>query len=267
MEEARRLVPSGKVVVHCWRGGQRSASVAWLLDKAGLEVTRLEGGYKSARKFIRGFLGGSNHQFHVLSGPTGSGKTEVLQALAGAGEYTLDLERLANHKGSSFGSLGEQPQPTTEQFENDLFAALLTVPRGARVWLEDESRMIGHVYLPDEFYNRLIAAPVVELHQPRQLRIQRLVRQYGGFPIESLAPAFTRLRKKLGGQHLQEALAALQVGDLPGAAAIALVYYDKAYAHYKKRGGRSDVRTLTMVSSEPNEIAMQLLLLISSPTT
>lgn len=259
VEEARRLAPSGKVVVHCWRGGQRSASVAWLLERAGMNVAQLTGGYKSARHHIREYLGQDHHKLRVLSGPTGSGKTPVLLAMQELGAHVVDMEGMANHKGSSFGAIGEAPQPTTEEFENQLFACFREIPAGETVWLEDESRLIGHVYLPDEFYDRLAAAPVVLLEQPTEWRVERLVELYGSYPVEPLVAAFTRLRKKLGGQHLKTALEALGNNDLVTAARIALVYYDKAYAHYGERRGAKVVRTVTAKSPDPGVIARQLL--------
>lgn len=259
VESARRLAPGGKVVVHCWRGGQRSGSVAWLLERAGMTVVKLQGGYKSARHFIRAYLKDSPHQFQVLSGPTGSGKTPVLLAMRALGAHVIDLEGIANHKGSSFGAIGEDAQPSTEQFENQLFAELRKIPAGETVWLEDESRMIGHVYLPDEFYNRLIAAPVTLLDQPTEWRVQRLVSLYGSYPKQPLEEAFKRLRKKLGGQHLNAALAALAENDLATAARIALVYYDKAYHHYGERRGAKVIRTVMATSPADDSIARQIM--------
>ncbi|MEO0734172.1 MAG: tRNA 2-selenouridine(34) synthase MnmH [Bacteroidota bacterium] len=259
VEEARRLAPEGRVVVHCWRGGQRSGSVAWLLERAGLEVAQLIGGYKAARHYIRRYLGQDHHAFRVLSGPTGSGKTPVLLAMRELGAQVVDLEGIANHKGSSFGAIGEAAQPSTEEFENQLFAALKAIPAGSTVWLEDESRMIGHVYLPDEFYHRLLAAPVTVLEQPLEWRVQRLVDLYGAYPREDLATAFTRIRKKLGGQHLNTALAALAENDLATAARVALVYYDKAYAHYSERRGAKVVTTVNAPSQEAMPIARAVL--------
>lgn len=259
VEEARRLAPLGKVVVHCWRGGQRSGSVAWLLERAGMSVARLTGGYKASRQFIRQYLGGEHHRINVLSGPTGSGKTPVLIAMKKLGANVVDMEGLANHKGSSFGAIGEAPQPTSEEFENQLFAEFLAIPEGQTVWLEDESRLIGHVYLPDEFYSRLDAAPVTLLEQPDEWRVNRLVDLYGSYPREPLAAAFTRLRKKLGGQHLNTALEALENKDLATAARIALVYYDKAYAHYGERRGARVVRTVTANSPDAELIARQVI--------
>ena len=259
IEETRRLVPAGRAVVHCWRGGQRSSSVVWLLQKAGVEVTQLTGGYKSARHFIRGYLSNSPHAFQVLSGPTGSGKTPVLLAMRERGAHVIDLEGLANHKGSSFGAIGEAPQPSTEQFENLLFAELRKFPAGATIWLEDESRMIGTVYLPDEFYHRLVAAPVTVIEQPLEWRVTRLVNLYGSYPRDLLRKAFVRIRKRLGGQHLNAALAALEGEDLATAARIALIYYDKAYAHYGERRNAPVVRTVFATEAGAGSIAAQIL--------
>ena len=237
VEAARAAAPEGRVAVHCWRGGQRSASVGWLLERAGMDVMQVTGGYKAFRQRVRAYFTENHHRYVVLGGATGSGKTYTLRELPAIGEYFVDLEGLANHKGSSFGAIGEEPQPSVEEFENQLYAKLLSIPPGARVWLEDESQRIGRVYLPHEFYNHLSAAPVIELVRPREWRLDFLTETYGGYPDDQLAAAFTRLRKKLGGQHLQTALEALERHDYRGAAAVALVYYDKAYRYHTERRG------------------------------
>ncbi|TXF88383.1 tRNA 2-selenouridine(34) synthase MnmH [Neolewinella aurantiaca] len=259
VEEARRLAPGNKVVVHCWRGGQRSGSVAWLLERAGFEVAQLTGGYKAARHHIRKYLAQNNHQLRVLSGPTGSGKTPVLLAMQQQGAFVVDLEGLANHKGSAFGALGEAPQPSSEEFENQLYAALKAIPPGEVVWMEDESRMIGHVYMPDEFYERLCAAPVYSLDQPLEWRVNHLVKSYARYPKEDLMDSFSRIRKKLGGQHLKAAIEYLEENDFAAAARIALVYYDKAYHHYGERRQARVVATVQAVSKDPAEVARQLM--------
>ena len=259
VEEARRLAPENKVVVHCWRGGQRSGSVAWLLERAGFDVTQLTGGYKATRAAIRQYFRQPEHDFRVLSGPTGSGKTEILLAMRHLGAHVVDLEGLAHHKGSAFGALGEAPQPSSEEFENLLYAALRAIPAGETVWLEDESRLIGHVYLTDEFYAALTAAPVVVVEQPLAWRVERLVRQYAGYPKEGLAESFNKIRKRLGGQHLNAALAALERDDFATAAEVALVYYDKAYHHYGERRGAAVLGTVVAAGREAEGVARQVL--------
>lgn len=259
VELARQLAPDNRVLVHCWRGGQRSGSVAWLLERAGMDVVKLAGGYKAARQYIRRYLAEDRHQLRVLSGPTGSGKTPVLLAMRTQGAKVIDLEGLANHKGSAFGAIGELPQPSSEEFENQLFEAIRSIPEGSVVWLEDESRLIGHVCLSDEFYSRLIAAPVVVLEQPLDWRVDRLVDLYGAYPKEDLGQSFERIRKRLGGQHLKAALEALEANDYATAARIALVYYDKAYQHYGQRRKGTIIARVVAESPAPDQIARQVL--------
>jgi tRNA 2-selenouridine synthase len=229
VEQARSIAPQGKVRVHCWRGGERSGSVAWLLDKAGFaEVRTLRGGYKAFRQHV---LDSFNRTLllQVVGGYTGSGKTELLALLAVQGEQVLDLEALASHKGSSFGMLGQGPQPTTEHFENLLWSALARLDPAQPIWCEDESVMIGRVKVPDAFFHHMRTAPLFFAHVPVEQRVERLVQGYGGFPKEQLAAALERIRKRMGPQHCKAALEALDAGDLAAVARATLVYYDKAY--------------------------------------
>lgn len=235
VEKARTFAPHGRVMTHCWRGGQRSGSMSWLLDLAGLDVMTLNGGYKAYRRHILDTFGDRKLTILILGGHTGSGKTDILQQLRGQGEQIIDLEGIANHKGSAFGALGEAPQPTVEQFENDLFDAFCDIDPGRRVWLENESRAIGRVYIPQAFWAQMNAAPLVHLEIPLEVRVGRLVADYAGFPREALIDSFERIRKRLGGQHLQAAREALAGDDFESAARIALRYYDKAYGFFVER--------------------------------
>ncbi|MBS1582289.1 MAG: tRNA 2-selenouridine(34) synthase MnmH [Bacteroidetes bacterium] len=229
VEEARALAPDGAVRVHCWRGGERSGSVAWLLDKAGFTaVSTLKGGYKAFRHHVLQALEGP-WSLRVLGGYTGSGKTAVLQYLREAGEPVIDLEALACHKGSSFGMLGEAPQPTTEQFENLLWAQAAALGLERPVWVEDESVMIGHVKLPQALFDAMRTAPLLFVEMPAEERVVRLVQDYGAFPREQLAEALVRIRRRMGPQHCKAALEALEQGDLHAVARTTLAYYDRAY--------------------------------------
>ena len=107
------------VLIHCWRGGMRSAAVAWLLDMYGFKVYTLAGGYKTFRKWVLKQFD-EEYSLKILGGYTGSGKTLILQELKRKGYSVIDLENLANHKGSAFGAIGEKPQPTQEMFENSM---------------------------------------------------------------------------------------------------------------------------------------------------
>lgn len=260
VEEARRLAPEGEVAVHCWRGGQRSQSMGWLLGKSFRDVQVINGGYKALRRAGRQYVQEFSHPFFILSGATGSSKTKILHALQELGETVVDLEDLANHKGSSFGALGEAHQPSVEQFENLLFDRFLQLNPKAptRVWMEDESKSIGRVYIPNELWQHMTTAPLVVLDLPLEWRIANLVEDYAKFPIGDLREAFSRIQKRLGGQHLKAALAALDKEDYVSAAHIALRYYDKAYTLSQQKYKREVALRWQPQANDPRLIAQEL---------
>ena len=230
VEKARRLAPNQQVRLHCWRGGMRSGAVQWLLELAGFEVHLLDKGYKDYRRWALDEIA-RPRPLRVLGGATGSGKTAVLHQLAAQDQPVLDLEGLAHHQGSSFGGLGQLPQPTQEQFENNLAAALAALPTDQPIWVEDESRMIGRLAVPNAFFDQLRAAPLLVLDVPQPARVQYLAADYGRHDAGELAAAVLRLRKRLGGLLTKETLAAIADDDMPRMVELVLGYYDKTYAH------------------------------------
>jgi tRNA 2-selenouridine synthase len=218
---------SKQVLMYCWRGGMRSGSLAWLLETAGFEVSVLEGGYKSFRNLLKTIF--SEFHFIVISGNTGSGKTDLLHEIRRGGAQVLDLEALACHKGSAFGSIGEAEQPVTEQFQNDILITMTSFDPGKPVFIEDESLSIGRVVMPDELYAVKNAAPFIEVLTGREERIARLVHIYGNADHNRLEEGIKRVEKKLGGLNTKKALEALEDGDLAEVASLLLTYYDKAY--------------------------------------
>jgi len=230
VEQAKKLAPGQEVRLHCWRGGMRSGAVLWLLELGGLHVNLLDKGYKEFRQWVLAEMA-RPRQLRILGGYTGSGKTAVLHELARRGEPVLDLERLANHQGSSFGSLGQPAQPTQEQFENDLAAALAALPADRPIWVEDESRTIGGLGIPSTFFAQMQAAPLLVLDVPRAARVQYLAADYGRHDAGELANAVLRLRKRLGGLVTKEALGAIADNDMPRMVELVLAYYDKTYGY------------------------------------
>lgn len=255
---AKEVAPENQLLIHCWRGGMRSESMAWLYRTAGFEVGVLEGGYKGYRKQARTDLA-QPLSLLVLGGNTGSGKTDILHALAAAGEQVIDLEGLAHHKGSAFGAMGQAPQPTTEQFENNLHKRLLELDPKRRIWVEDESRSIGKVFIADPFWKQMEQAPTLVIEVPVQVRVQRLVREYAAFSPQSLEDAFLRIQKRLGGLRLQQAREALAKGDFASTAEIALAYYDKAYNMCLAAKKHSTRYTLPIEQDMPAETAASLI--------
>lgn len=220
------------VIVHCWRGGMRSAAIAWLLDLYGFPVSTLEGGYKKFRNWaLQQFE--KSYNLRVLGGFTGSGKTEILHELAQHGHLVVDLEDLAHHRGSAFGNLNGIPQGSTEQFENNLALTLFNLHQKAKpeqkIWVESESTRIGNVRIPHLFFNQMKAAERIDLNIPFEKRLEFIVEGYGKFDKEALIAATQRIEKRLGGLNMQKTITYIREGNLREAFAILLTYYDKAY--------------------------------------
>jgi len=258
VKQARVLAPHRRLAVHCWRGGQRSGSMAWLLRQAGFDVVTLEGGYKAYRHFVLDSLAHTKLNFTVLGGRTGSGKTKILHALQELGEQIIDLEGIANHKGSAFGFIGEAPQPSVEQFENDLLEQVLQLDPSRRVWVENESKSIGRIYIPDGFFAKMRASTLVNVEIPNEARIQNLLADYVLTDRSELETAFRKIATKLGGQNLKTALESLEQDDFAAAAHIALAYYDKTYQHGLDTSLSPDIRRLEFSHGDAMEIARNL---------
>ena len=226
IEETEKI--GKELLVYCWRGGMRSSNFCQFVGMAGIKTQLLRGGYKAYRHLaLEAFK--KPLQFIVIGGCTGSGKSEILHALAAQGEQVIDLEKLANHKGSAFGGLMMPPQPTTEQFQNDLFEEVLKLDPHKRVWIEDESLAVGKIFLPHDLWRQMGISPVVEMEVPNEVRIERLVNEYGSSDQKEYLDAMTRISKKLGGQHFNAAKERLMQGDMASTIELLLVYYDKAY--------------------------------------
>lgn len=222
--------------LYCWRGGMRSQSMATLLSTLGYDVLLLKGGYKAFRRFCLSFFE-QEYSFRVIGGYTGAGKTEFLNQLAKRGEQVLDLEQLAHHRGSSFGSLGEQP--STEQFENLIAMKLEEFDPEKPIWIEDESVKVGTCKIPDELFHAKQRSPLYFLESSKEERVETLLKDYGSADPEFLVEATLRITKKLGSEKTAEVVEHIENGRLREAAALILDYYDKAYAYSLKRSGRS----------------------------
>jgi tRNA 2-selenouridine synthase len=229
VNEAERIADGKELLVHCWRGGMRSSNFSQFVGMAKIKTHQLDGGYKSYRnEALSSFKFPFN--FCVLAGFTGSGKSEILHALKRKGEQVIDLEKLSNHKGSVFGGLMMPPQPTTEQFQNDLFEEVRKLDLRRRVWIEDESITIGKIVLPDVFWRHMAVSDIAEMNVAKEIRITRLVDEYGKADRDAFLTAMSGITRKLGGQHYLAAKEKLLNDDMASVIDILLTYYDKAYA-------------------------------------
>ena len=230
-------------LIHCWRGGMRSGAVAWLLNLYGYKIYVLKGGYKSFRNWgISQFE--KKYSFKILGGFTGSGKTDVLKEMRRNGKAVIDLECLANHKGSAFGGLGEKPQPGQEMFENLLAVDLWknsnknahtngngqTKMNEPAIWLEDESRNIGIVNIPKVLWEQMRNSPLYFLDIPLEERLDYIVSAYGNFEKEDLVVSIMQLQKRLGGLDTKNAIHFLLENKPRECFSILMEYYDKVYS-------------------------------------
>ncbi len=239
-----------QVYVYCFRGGMRSNSFGWLLNTAGLKVKIMEGGYKAYRNFVlQNFA--HNYKLILLGGATGSGKTEILQELKSQ-LPVLDLEQLANHKGSAFGGINQPSQLPQQQFENEFFNSLLTLPSDQDILVEDESMSIGYNKIPYSFWLTMKQAPIIKIMMPFELRVKRLVKDYGSADKSLLAKSLKNISQQIGPKNYKECIELLEQGKLAEVASITLKYYDRAYeySHIKRKG----IKLITVETDTDNAV-------------
>lgn len=263
LQQGLKIATKGQLLVHCWRGGMRSESMAWLFSQGDLDVFLLEGGYKVYRRHLLEKLS-EKRKMIVLGGMTGSGKTHILRFLSSLGNQVIDLEKLANHKGSAFGALGQPPQPTTEQFANFLFKEWTQKDLNKPCWLEDESRNIGSVFLPDQFYLNMQDTPVIVLVMDVKTRLPRLMEEYSEYPAETLKESVLKITKRLGGDNTRDALEAIGGGDISKAIEISLKYYDKAYMYGLKK---KESKNIIYVKTDTDDIEKNALKILEAAGT
>jgi len=271
VETVEKSFTSKIVLVHCWRGGMRSAGVAWLLDLYGYQVYTLQGGYKTYRGWVLEQFE-KDYPIQILGGYTGSGKTEVLKALAKKSECVIDLEGLAGHKGSAFGNMGLPAQPSQEMFENKLAQALsnsaptedIEIPSPTCIWMEDESQRIGTVNIPTVLYQKMRQKKVFFLDIPFESRLDYICIHYGKFPKEQLINAIIRIKKKLGGLETKTAINSLVEDDVRAAFLVLLQYYDKLYSKGLERNRENLTSIVTRVEAPVVDDQANAALLLAS---
>ena len=221
-------------LVYCWRGGSRSGAMTHILHKIGFDAAQLDGGYKAYRRQVVADLATLPERlcYRVVTGPTGSGKSRVLQSLAGLGAQVLDLEELAAHRGSILGSLPGQPQPTQKTFESAIWAALRRFTSDRPVYVESESRKIGMLRVPEGLITRMRASPCVRIEATQRARINLLIEDYRHY-LETPQPIVEQLEHLTGlrGRETVEGWQQLaRAGDWEGlVAALLAEHYDPAY--------------------------------------
>jgi len=225
------------VLVYCWRGGLRSRSMAILLEMTGHPVVQLLGGYKAFRAQVTDYFDAfvPPAPLIVVHGMTGTGKTTFIAGLDGERWTVIDLEGLARHRGSAFGSLGLGDQPAQKRFDTLVWEAFRTAPASRPIVVEGESQRIGRIMLPGRLYEAMADSCKVWCHASLETRVARLGAEYAQEAYRApMADALERIRKKLGGAHHAELTEMLEQWDVAGLArGLIEQYYDKLY--YKHR--------------------------------
>jgi tRNA 2-selenouridine synthase len=244
--------------LHCWRGGMRSGSIAWLAGTLELPALVLKGGYKAYRRWVLEYFE-QPWPLLVLGGRTGTGKTDLLLAMRQMGEAVVDLEGLANHRGSSFGGLGLPPQPSTEQYENRLAASLSAIAGKSPIWLEAESAQVGRCRIPAGLWRQMGKAQAVEIQRPMAERVEQLVAVYGSQEQDALRLATERIARRLGPQRTATALEAIATQDWAAACRQMLDYYDRCYDHELSRRNSPVLASFDLTGLDADAAAAALL--------
>ena len=248
-------------LIYCWRGGKRSNSLALILGQIGFKVHLIEGGYKAFRKAVIEDTPRrvAPLEFRVLCGPTGSGKTRLLQALAAQGAQVLDLEAIASHRASVLGVIPGQPQPTQKAFETRLWDALRRLDPSRLVFVEAESKKVGNVTIPDSLIAAMRSSPCVRLELSLPHRVQLLLEDYDYFVKDAtfFCERLDKLTDLKGRVVVEDWKARVRAGQTAEVVAELLdKHYDPGYETSTARNFRQYAQALGLALTGPQHPAM-----------
>ncbi len=230
LKEVDKISKNNVILMHCFRGGMRSESVAWLCSNYKYDVYVLDGGYKSYRRYVLESFNNKKYRINLVTGRTGSKKTLILNRLKELEYNVIDLEGIAKHKGSAFGWINEGEQPSQEQFENNLCYELYKYADNSYLWVEDESLLIGKRAIPRGFFDNMKSPEnIIYLNVPIEERAKYITDTYGKYSIDDLKESIIKIKKRLGDERMREALELLEDGKIYECVLVLLYYYDKAY--------------------------------------
>ena len=241
--------------IYCSRGGMRSQSIAWLLEKYKLNPITLKGGYKIYRRWVLDSFS-KKLNIVVIGGKTGTGKTRLLSLLEKYKYQTIDLEGFACHRGSTFGGLGMKEQPSNEQFENKIAEKLYSFKISNNIFVEAESANIGKCKIPHEFFNQMKNSRRIEIIRSESNRLDELIDTYSVFKKEELQESVLRIKKRLGPQRTKIALESINNERWDLVCKSVLDYYDKCYEYEKV--GKTNIKILDLTDKKYDESILEL---------
>ena len=242
--------------IYCARGGMRSQSISWLLEKYNQRNVTLRDGYKSYRKWA---LESFNQKWRInlIGGKTGTGKTKLLKLLDENNYQIIDLEGLACHRGSTFGGIGMKEQPSNEQFENNIAEKLKGFKKSNKIFVEAESANIGRCKIPHEFFSQMKSAERIEIKKSESNRLDELIKTYSIYEEKDLIEAVLRIKKRLGPQRTKIAIESIKNEDWRSVCKSVLEYYDKCYEYEKT--GKNNIKILDMTDIFDNQKTLTLI--------
>jgi len=244
------------IKIYCSRGGMRSQSIAWLLEKYKLNPITLKGGYKIYRRWILDCFS-KKWNIVIIGGKTGSGKTKLLSLLEKYKYQTIDLEEFACHRGSTFGGLGMKEQPSNEQFVNKIAEKLNSFKSSNNIFVEAESANIGKCKIPHEFFNQMKNSRRIEIIRSESNRLDELIDTYSVFKKEELQESVLRIKKRLGPQRTKIALESINSERWDLVCKSVLDYYDKCYEYEKV--GKTNIKLLDLTDKKYDERILELI--------
>ncbi len=242
--------------IYCSRGGMRSQSIAWLLEKFKLNLVTLNGGYKMYRRWVLDSFS-KKLNIVVIGGKTGTGKTRLLSLLEKNKYQTIDLEGFACHRGSTFGGLGMKDQPSNEKFENMIAEKLYSFKCSNNIFVEAESANIGKCKIPHEFFNQMKNSRRIEILRSESNRLDELIDTYSVFKKEELQESVLRIKKRLGPQRTKIALESINSEKWDLVCKSVLDYYDKCYEYEKV--GKTNIKILDLTDKKYDESILELI--------
>ena len=248
------------IKIYCARGGMRSQSMLWLLEKFHYPCITLNGGYKTYRNWVLNIFK-DKQKIIVIGGKTGTRKTKILEKLKALGYQILDFENLANHRGSSFGGLGMKEQPTNEQYENLIAEDLNKFNKKKIIFVEAESANIGKNRIPHELYKQMKNSKRIEIIRNEKIRIKELINTYSKYKKNDLKESVLKITKRLGPQRTKSAINSIDNEDWENVCKSVLDYYDRCYEHELK--DKKDVNVLDMNLRTDYEIINEIIKIIS----
>jgi len=244
------------IKIYCSRGGMRSQSISWLLEKFKLNPVTLNGGYKVYRKWVLDSFS-KKLNIVIIGGKTGTGKTRLLSLLEKYKYQTIDLEGFACHRGSTFGGLGMKEQPSNEKFENIIAEKLNSFKCTNNIFVEAESANIGKCKIPHEFFIQMKNSRRIEIVRSESNRLNELIDTYSVFKKEELQESVLRIKKRLGPQRTKIALESINNEKWDLVCKSVLDYYDKCYEYEKV--GKKNIKLLDLTDKKYDERILELI--------